>query len=54
VAHIWKKMNAYRVLVRNRKGTRPLRRHPGVENNIKIDVKEIGRASIIWNNLTIE
>jgi hypothetical protein len=46
------KRNAYRILVRNPEGTRPLGRprHMWV-NNIKMDLREIGWSGMDWTDL---
>jgi hypothetical protein len=49
---MWAKMNAYRILVGNPEGKRPLRipRHRWVDN-IKMDLREIGWDGMIWIDL---
>jgi hypothetical protein len=47
-----KKRNAYRILVGKPEGKRPLgRRRRGWENNIKMDLREIGWGSMDWIEL---
>jgi hypothetical protein len=44
--------NAYKILVRKSEGKRPLRRHRhGWEDNIKVDLKEIGWKGVDWMHL---
>jgi hypothetical protein len=47
VAHMWEKTNAFRVLVGQSEGKRPLRR-PWCrwKDNIQADLKEIGRKGL--------
>jgi hypothetical protein len=48
-----KKTNAYRVLVEKPEGKRPLRRpRHGSENNVKMDLREIGWDGMYWIDLT--
>lgn len=49
VAHMGAKRNACRVLVGSPEGKRPVRRaRPVWEDNIKIDLKEIGWCGMDW------
>jgi hypothetical protein len=44
--------NAYKILVGNPEGKRPLRRpRRGWEDNIKMDLKGIGLEGVDWNHL---
>jgi hypothetical protein len=52
---MWKKMNAYRILVGKPEGKRPLGRHRGRwEDNIKMDfiVRVMGWCGMDWIDLT--
>jgi hypothetical protein len=52
VARIRKKGNAYRILVRNPDGKRPLGRpRRRWEDNIRMDIREIGWGDVEWINL---
>jgi hypothetical protein len=52
VAHMGNKRNTYRVLERNSKGKRPQRRpRSRWEDNIKIELKEIGWGVMDWIHL---
>jgi hypothetical protein len=47
--HMWEKRNAYRVLVGKPEGKIPLGRHRHRwEDNIKMDLREIGWTGLIW------
>jgi hypothetical protein len=47
-----KKRNAYRILERKPEGKRPLGRSRGRwEDNIKMDLREIGRGGMDWIHL---
>jgi hypothetical protein len=46
---MWEKRNAYRTLVGNLEGKRPLGRpRPTWADNIKMDLREIGWSGLIW------
>ena len=52
VARMWEVRGAYRVLVGRREGKRPLRRHIHIwENNIKMDLQEVGCEGMDWINV---
>jgi hypothetical protein len=52
LARIGGKMNAYRILVRNPEGRRPLERPRGRRvDNIKMDLREIGWDGMAWTDL---
>ena len=49
VAHMGEKRGIYRVLVGKPEGRRPLRRHKcRWEDNIKLDIQEVGCGGIDW------
>ena len=49
VAHMGEKRGIYRVLVGKPEGRRPLRRHKcRWEDNIKMDIQEVGCGGIDW------
>jgi hypothetical protein len=52
VAHMWENDNAYRILVGKPEGKRPLGRPRRMwEDNIKMDLREIGWGGMDWINL---
>jgi hypothetical protein len=52
VARIEEKNNAHRLFVEKPEGKRPLRRHKcRCQNNIKMDLGEIGWGDMNWNHL---
>jgi hypothetical protein len=55
VVRIWKKMNAYRILVERPEGKGPLGR-PRCRwaNNIELDLREIGWSDVDWFNLALD
>jgi hypothetical protein len=55
VAGMGKMRNAYKILVRKPEGKRPLRR-PGHrwEDNIGMDLREIGWEGVDWMNLALD
>jgi hypothetical protein len=49
LARIWEKKNAFRILVGNQEGKRPLRRlRRRWLDNIKMDLREIGWDGVDW------
>jgi hypothetical protein len=49
VVHMWEKRNVYRILVGKPEGRRPLGRpRRKWVDNIKIDLREIGRDGVDW------
>ena len=49
VAHMWDRRGVYRVLVGKREGKRPLGRpRPRWEENIKMDLQEVGCGGMDW------
>jgi hypothetical protein len=49
---MWEKRNAYRTLVGKPEGKRPLGRpRRRLVNNIKMDLREIGRGGMDWIDL---
>jgi hypothetical protein len=52
VAHIWESRGVYRVLVEKPEGKRPLGRpRHRWEDNIKMDLQEVGCVGIDWIDL---
>jgi hypothetical protein len=52
VAPMWEMRNAYKIMVRKPEGKRPLRRSWNrCENNIKMDLKEIGSEAMKWTHV---
>jgi hypothetical protein len=52
IARIWEKRNAYRILVGKPEGKRPLGRpRYRWENNIRMELREIGWGDISWIHL---
>jgi hypothetical protein len=52
IARMGKKRHAYKILVGNPEGKRPLERpRRRWEDNIKIDLKEIGWGGMDWNDV---
>jgi hypothetical protein len=50
---MWKRWDAYRILIRKPEGKKPLRKlKHRQEDNIKMDLKEIGFESMDWIQLT--
>jgi len=55
VAHTGEMKSAFTVLVERREGTRPLgRSRRGWENNIKMDLKEMGWYGAEWMHLALD
>jgi hypothetical protein len=52
VAYTWERRDVYRVLVGKPEGKRPLvRPRRRLENNIKMDLQEVGRKGMEWIEL---